>query len=288
MGSELTITNEQNTFTSTQVAALQQMGVQDASQGDLEVFFHQVQRTGLDPFAKQIYMIGRKTKVGGDWVTKQTIQVGIDGFRLIARRAADLHHDTYGEPEILWCGSDAVWHDVWLDPQHPPMAAKAVVQRAGGTFTGVATFAEYAGTRYDKKSGQQVVNSMWASKPAIMLGKCAEALALRKAFPQDLSGLYTSDEMQSADNADTHLVTVTADETPVEPSPSKEDCLQISRLLVQGGVQGKEQAAQALSALTGRDIQATSELTMVEAEQLLSGPELVVSRTQQALGAHHE
>jgi hypothetical protein len=74
----------------------------------------------------------------------------------------------------------------------------------------------------------------------------------------------------------------------LEPSPSKEDCKHIAELMKQGGVSDAESARVAFHALTGRDITSTSELTMVEAEQLLSAPELVVSRTQQALGAHHE
>ncbi|MCX8648715.1 phage recombination protein Bet, partial [Bifidobacterium sp. B4107] len=189
MSSDLTITDKQDGFTANQVAALQQMGVQNASQGDLAVFFHQVQRTGLDPFARQIYMIGRNQKTPNGWETKYTIQTGIDGFRLIARRAAERSHEAFGEPETLWCGEDGVWREVWLGSK-PPKGAKVVVQRGGGSFTGVATLSEYAGR---KKDGS--LTSMWASKPALMLAKCAEALALRKAFPQDLSGLYTEDEM---------------------------------------------------------------------------------------------
>ena len=187
---DLTIQDEQTFWTERQVAALKQIGVEDATNADLAVFFHQSVRTGLDPFARQIYMIGRnsfdsRTK---SWVTKQTIQTGIDGFRLIARRAADHAGVPYSISDILWCGPDAIWHDVWLG-QGQPSAAKVTVYRDGQAFPAVALFSEYAGT---KKDGG--LTSMWA-KGALMLGKCVEALALRKAFPQDLSGLYTGDEI---------------------------------------------------------------------------------------------
>lgn len=276
MSSELTITSKQESFSGAQIAALSQLGMQDASDGDLELFFHYVQRTGLNPFARQIYMIGRKTKVGDRWVTKQTIQVGIDGFRLIARRAIDKSHEAYGEPEVLWCGEDGTWHDVWLDRKTPPSASKAVVQRGEGIFTGTATYAEYAGTRFDKKTNSQVVNSMWASKPAVMLAKCAEALALRKAFPQDLAGIYMPEEIQEEESAPQHVEVI-------EPSPSKDDCKRIVDLMKQGGVTSKTQAESAFKALTGRNITSSSDLTLVEAESLLSSPEMVVSRTREAL-----
>ena len=114
MCKSLTITNEQDTWSRAQLAALFQLGVQNAQPADLAVFLHQCQRTGLDPFSRQIYLIERRQKQGNEYVSKQTIQVGIDGFRLIARRAADRNHELFSEPETLWCGEDGVWHDVWI------------------------------------------------------------------------------------------------------------------------------------------------------------------------------
>ena len=58
-GSALTIQDGQEFWSAHQLAALVQLGVKDAPNGDLAVYFHQCQRTGLDPFARQIYMIGR-------------------------------------------------------------------------------------------------------------------------------------------------------------------------------------------------------------------------------------
>jgi hypothetical protein len=86
-GSTLTIATDQQYWSDRQLAALHQLGLADASSADLQVFFHQCQRTGLDPFARQIHMIGRNVQNPrtNQWETKYTIQTGIDGFR----RSAD-------------------------------------------------------------------------------------------------------------------------------------------------------------------------------------------------------
>lgn len=189
-GTALTIQEGQTEFSPGQIATLRQLGVENATREDLAVFFHQSVRTGLDPFARQIYMIGRWTKQG----TKQTIQTGIDGYRLIARRAADASRETFGYEDTLWCGEDGAWRDVWLS-KTPPSAAKVVVLRNGERYPAVALFSEYAGTTKDGSYTQ-----MWATKSSVMIAKCAEALALRKAFPQDLSGIYTAEEMAQADS----------------------------------------------------------------------------------------
>src|SRR5699024_2773705 len=108
---------------------------------------------------------------------------------------------------------DGQWTDVWLS-KTPPAAAKATVLRNGARYPAVALFEEYKGT---KRNGE--LNQMWATKGAHMLAKCAEALALRKAFPQDLSGLYTSDEMDQADNGPQQSKQVSSQR--VQPQPQQ-------------------------------------------------------------------
>lgn len=194
----LTIREDQTAFTEDQQQALlHHAGVSANSKpADVEVFFHQVKRTGLDPFAKQIYMIERQGK--------QTIQTGIDGFRLIARRAVDRTGESLGYEDNLWCDQNGTWRDI-PKPGERPLAAKVTVLRHGERFPAIALFDEYAATKRDGSLTQ-----MWKDRPAGQLAKCAEALALRKAFPQDLSGLYTADEMQQADNSQ-----------PEQPAPSE-------------------------------------------------------------------
>ncbi|WP_176227974.1 phage recombination protein Bet [Escherichia coli] len=180
----LTIAEDQTGFTDQQIAALRQIGLGANTQADVEVFFHQAKRSGLDPFRREIYMITRKTKNG----PKATIQTGIDGFYKIADRVTRQTGGTWGIPETLWCGPDGQWRDVWLE-KTPPAAAKVTVERNGSRFTTVATSAEY-----------NAGSPMWQKMPARMIAKCAEALAIRRAFPDDLSGLYTSEEMAQADS----------------------------------------------------------------------------------------
>jgi phage recombination protein Bet len=157
------------------------------SADELRLFAYACQRTGLDPFSKQIYAIKR----GG----KMTIQAGIDGLRAIAERTGELDGSI-----TEWCGEDGQWVDVWLNSK-PPAAAKTTIYRKGSQhpFTGVARFADY-------NAGQ----GLWSKMPAAMIAKCSEALALRKAFPANLSGVYSTDEMQQADVTTVEPVTVAA------------------------------------------------------------------------------
>ncbi|WP_412027043.1 phage recombination protein Bet [Deinococcus yunweiensis] len=167
-----------------------------ASDGELALFVQQCRRTGLDPFSRQIYAVMREEnkQVNGQWTKTQrmTIQVAIDGFRVIAER----HGQYAGRVGPLWCGPDGKWVDVWLQDT-PPAAAKVGILRRGFSepLWAVARFEAYASRKRDNS-----LMGLWAKMPDVMIAKCAEAQALRSAFPNDLSGLYTSDEMAQADN----------------------------------------------------------------------------------------
>ena len=162
------------------------------TENEIAIFIRVCNRTGLDPFAKQIHAMKRSMKEGDRWVEKLSIQTGIDGYRLIAQRTGEYEGQTKAE----WCGQDGVWKDVWLS-KDPPAAARVGTFRRGfrEPIYGVALYREYVQT---KKDGSP--NSMWERMPSGQLAKCSEALSLRKGFPQEMQGVLTNEEMGQADN----------------------------------------------------------------------------------------
>lgn len=157
---------------------------------ELKLFSAVCKKTGLDPFMKQIYAVKRKDQM--------TIQTSIDGYRLIAERTgkyAPGRESTYS-----------------YDKNGKLQSATSYVkkQTADGTWHEVAASAYY--DEYKPNYSSQ----FWDSKAHIMLAKCAEALALRKAFPNELSGLYSDEEMHQAGMSSVQSVQLIAPEEAKE------------------------------------------------------------------------
>ena len=160
-----------------------------APSGIMAGFITACQRTGLDPTAKQIYA----AQMGGKW----TVLIGVDGFRVVAQRTGEYD----GQDPIEWQQvEDGPWSTT--PGKGAPYAAKIGIYRKGVArpLVQVVTFAEFGGR------GQN-----WDKRPAHMLGIRAETHGFRRAFPMQLSGLYTPEDFQDAgtDTDDALVVTPT-------------------------------------------------------------------------------
>lgn len=214
---------------------------------ELGIFLYQAQKTGLDPLARQIYVMKRE----GGGVSFMT---SIDGQRLVAQRT----HEYDGQTPPQWCGPDGVWKEVWLSEDNPA-ASRVGVYRKGmrEPVYAVATWKSYArymdekvwndDTRRKERTGKRVPMGVWGQMGDVMLAKCAEALALRKAFPQELSGLYTPEEMNS-------------DEAPEAPRvrAANDVFAEAGKVLVEKGF-SREEALMIMAGIA--DVETTEELT---------------------------
>ncbi len=179
------------------------------SNTDLQNFAIQCKRTGLDPITRQIYAIPS----GG----KLNIMASIDGLRLIAERSGAYE----GQTAPQWCGDDGIWKDVWLSKETPKACKIGVYKtKFREPLVAIALFDEYAG----KQNGKLIY--MWAKMPALMIAKVAEALALRKAFPNEMSGIYSTEEMEQAT-------------TNQEPSQASQNVTAIKEVLIETGFDKK-------------------------------------------------
>jgi phage recombination protein Bet len=157
--------------TSDQMALIKATIAQGATDQELQLFFYDCKRQGVHPLDRLIHF----TKRGG----KYTPITSIDFMRLRASETGECA----GIEDAIYRG----------EPKTGDFTASVTVYRLvqgqRGAFTATARWLEYKPEAND---------FMWRKMPYVMLGKCAEALALRKGFPQQLAGLYTTEELDQA------------------------------------------------------------------------------------------
>lgn len=184
-------------------------GLDEASDGDLDMLAAVAERTGLDPFVREVYLIGRKTKTGGyrgepeRWETKWTVQAGIDGFRKVTHRYAQSRGEGVEIGKAIFYDADGNPRPFWLKAWGYPAAAEITVRVGDSVATGIATWDEYAQTRKDGNP-----TAMWDNMRSTMLAKCAEAQAHRKVCSLT-AGMYEPAEIREP-----VAVTATRTDTP--------------------------------------------------------------------------
>lgn len=180
-------------FNAQQVELIKKTVAKNCSNDELALFLYTCKRTGLDPLIKQIYAVKR-----GGASNQMSIQTGIDGYRLIAERSGK--YAPGKEPSFKEDGGKII-------------SATAYVNKlVAGSWHEVAATAYY--NEYFTPT-----NNIWVKMPHAMLAKCAEALALRKAFPAEMAGVYTQEEMAQAEVVTVPVIQKTA---PL-PEPTKEE-----------------------------------------------------------------
>ena len=178
----------QNPYNEDELALVQQMGLEKVPPANVKMFLHTAKSMHLDPRLKRdIVLITRNSKNG----PTHTIQVGIAGYRKAGRKIAKAGGETIKVDPWLFCGADEEWKEVWdvQGGKNYPLAAKATIYRDGMPFTQVAMWSEFV-QMYNGKP-----QALWGSKPTYMLGKTAESLAWRLAFPDEMGDTYEESEV---------------------------------------------------------------------------------------------
>ena len=226
--------NTLGNFTQEQIELIKNTVAKGATDSELQLFLAVANRSGLDVFSHQIHCVKRRAwnKETKKYDEVCSIQCGIDGYRAVAARTGE------------HAGTDAA---IIEEKDNLPIKATTTVYRMiqgqRVPFTATARFSEYAQTYDGKLTGQ------WAKMPFLMLEKCSEALALRKGFANVLSGIYTNEEMNQADNVVVKTKEVVAEVVPTEEKTNTNTAKnRIVLLMKAAGLQPTENTQQAWEA----------------------------------------
>jgi len=248
MAGEMTAPYEMNKQV---VATIKATVFPNANNAELSLFFHQCRRLGVHPLDRLIHPVKRGSS-DGDRVSFQT---SIDYFRSAADNTGE--YDGQDEPEF----------GKLIDDKYPEFATVKVYRKGiNRPFVGTARWSEYY-------PGEKL-GFMWRKMPHNQLAKCAEALALRKAFPQNLHGLYTDDEMLQADFVEEPEKKTSTVQRKSETPASNGDVVTtaqvraINTMLGKAGVKD-DQRHTFVASMIGHKIESMNNLTKAEASTVI-------------------
>lgn len=190
-------------FRPAQLQLIRNTIAKDCNTDEFNLFIEMCRRYHLDPIKRQIYAIVTNKK--NDDKRQLVVVTGIDGYRSIAARSG-----RYRGPDVR---PDFEFDEAAKNPDTNPLglvscAVTVYKQDDRGDWhgvVGVAYWDEYAPiedmwgedpqTGKRRPTGKKKLKDMWAKMGRNQLAKCAEAQALRKGWPEDLGGIYASEEM---------------------------------------------------------------------------------------------
>lgn len=182
-------------------------GAEDAS---IKLVVGYCRAAGLDPMQKPVHIVPMRVKTGVDqkgkpqYAMRDVIMPGVGLYRTQAARSGQLAG--ISEPEFGPMVSMEYTKTIWNDGERStvkrtmqfPEWCKVTVRRqlangAVADFTATEYWLEnYATAGKDSDAP----NEMWIKRPRGQLAKCAQAQALRMAFPEMTGAAPTADEME--------------------------------------------------------------------------------------------
>jgi phage recombination protein Bet len=146
----------------------------------------------LDPMQKPVHIVPMSVKnaLTGKYEYKDVVMPGVGLYRIQAARSnqyAGVSEPEFGEDVTCNLGGADITYPKWCK-----VTVKKIVNNTIVEFTAK----EYWLENYASKKDELTPNTMWRKRPYGQLAKCAEAQALRKAFPEIISQHPTAEEME--------------------------------------------------------------------------------------------
>ena len=175
-----------NNYSPEQMKLITDVVARGATPDELKLFLYRCHNLGLDPLKPgQIYFIKYGNSPG-------TIVVGIEGFRARAVKTGKLSGIKRGSLKDDKGNLIGAWAEVFRSDWKECAREEVPLNE------------------YNTGKGN------WAKMPETMIKKIAEAAALRMAFPDDLGGIYTNEEMDQAEKDAQRIA-------PSQPGPDDGD-----------------------------------------------------------------